>query len=153
LRRRGKRLSVSRPIPANESSSWEIFMKLKHVIAIALLAAMPAFAQGQMGGPQAPKAPKPTVAQVKAALDGITKDKAKVAIYCQLNKVNQQMADDATQKDEKKMNALGEQADGLMQKLGPEYTKIMDGLDSVDENSAEGKQYAALFGALDSQCK
>jgi len=127
-------------------------MNLKLAIAIALIAATPAFAQGQMGGPQAPKAPKPTVAQVKAVLDGITKDKAKVAIYCQLNKVNQEMAQ-VDQKDEKKMNALGEQADGLMQKLGPEYSKIMDGLDSVDENSAEGKQYAALFGTLDSQCK
>ena len=127
-------------------------MNLKLAIAIALIAATPAFAQGQMGGPQAPKAPKPTVAQVKAVLDGITKDKAKVAIYCQLNKVNQEMAQ-VDQKDEKKMNALGEQADGLMQKLGPDYSKIMDGLDSVDENSAEGKQYAALFGTLDSQCK
>jgi hypothetical protein len=127
-------------------------MNLKLAIAIALIAATPAFAQGQMGGPQAPKAPKPTVAQVKAVLDGITRDKAKVAIYCQLNKVNQEMAQ-VDQKDEKKMNALGEQADGLMQKLGPDYSKIMDGLDSVDENSAEGKQYAALFGTLDSQCK
>lgn len=127
-------------------------MNLKLAIAIALIAATPAFAQGQMGGPQAPKAPKPTIAQVKAVLDGITRDKAKVAIYCQLNKVNQEMAQ-VDQKDEKKMNALGEQADGLMQKLGPDYSKIMDGLDSVDENSAEGKQYAALFGTLDSQCK
>ncbi len=127
-------------------------MNLKLAIAIALIAATPAFAQGQMGGPQAPKAPKPTIAQVKAVLDGITRDKAKVAIYCQLNKVNQEMAQ-VDQKDEKKMNALGEQADGLMQKLGPDYSKIMDGLDLVDENSAEGKQYAALFGTLDSQCK
>ncbi len=126
-------------------------MNLKLVIAAALLAATPAFAQGQMSGPQQ-KAPKPTVAQVKATLDAIAKDKAKVAIYCQLNKVNQQMAQ-VDEKDQKKMEALGTQADKLMQQLGPDYGKIMDGLDSVDENSAEGKQYAALFAGLDGQCK
>ncbi len=124
-------------------------MNLKLVIAAALLAATPAFAQGQ---PQPPKAPKPTIAQVKQTLDAIAKDKAKVAIYCQLNKVNQQMSQ-VDEKDQKKMQALGDQADKLMQQLGPDYGKIMDGLDAVDENSAEGKQYAALFAGLDAQCK
>ena len=33
-------------------------MNLKLAIAIALIAATPAFAQGQMGGPQAPKGVK-----------------------------------------------------------------------------------------------
>jgi len=127
-------------------------MNLKLVIAAAMLAATPAFAQGQMSGPNAPKAPKPTIAQVKNLLDAISKDNAKVQIYCQLNKVNQQMAQ-VDEKDQKKMQALGDQADQLMQKLGPDYGKIMDGLDSVDENSAEGKQYAALFSGLDAQCK
>ena len=40
-----------------------------------------------------------------------------------------------------------------MTQLGPDYAQIMEGLDSVDENSAEGKQYAALFTPLDGQCK
>ena len=127
-------------------------MNLKLVIAAAVLAATPVFAQGQMSGPNAPKAPKPTVAAVKKVLDGIAADKAKVQIYCQLNKVNQQMSQ-VDEKDQKKMQTLGDQADQLMQKLGPDYAKIMDGLDSVDENSAEGKQYAALFAGLDGQCK
>jgi hypothetical protein len=137
-------------------------MNLKLVIAAALLAATPAFAQGQMSGPKAapapaapaapPAAPKPTVAQVQQVLASISKDKAKVTIYCQLNQINQQMST-VDEKDQKKMQQLGEQADALMQKLGPDYAKIMEGLDSVDENSAEGKQFAALFQPLDAQCK
>jgi hypothetical protein len=127
-------------------------MNLKLIIAAAVLAATPAFAQGQMGGPNAPKAPKPTVAQVKVVLDKISADPAKVKTYCDLNKVNQAMST-VDEKDQKKMVALGDQADKLMQQLGPDYGKIMDGLDSVDENSAEGKQYAALFTGLDAKCK
>jgi hypothetical protein len=124
-------------------------MNLKLVFAVAILAATPVFAQGQMAPP---KAPKPTVAQVKKTLDAIGADKAKVQVYCQLNTVNQQMSQ-VDEKDQKKMQALGDQADQLMQKLGPDYMKVMDGLDSVDENSPEGKQYAALFAGLDAQCK
>ena len=124
-------------------------MNLKLVIAAAVLAATPAFAQGQMGGP---KAPKPTVAAVKAVLDKISADPAKVKTYCDLNKVNQEMSQ-VDEKDQKKMQTLGDQADKLMQQLGPDYGKIMDGLDSVDESSAEGKQYAALFAGLDAKCK
>jgi hypothetical protein len=127
-------------------------MNLKLVIAAAVLAATPAFAQGQMSNPNAPKVPKPTVAQVKVVLDKISADPAKVKTYCDLNKVNQAMST-VDEKDEKKMTTLGEQADKLMAQLGPEYGKIMDGLDSVDENSAEGKQYAALFTGLDAKCK
>jgi hypothetical protein len=126
-------------------------MNLKLMLAISLIAAAPAFAQGQMGGPQQ-KVAKPTVAQVKKVLDAIAADKTKLATYCQLAKLNAQISQ-VDPKDEKKMNALGEQADKLQQQLGPDYGKVMDGLDAVDENSAEGKQYAALFAPLDGQCK
>jgi hypothetical protein len=127
-------------------------MNLKLVIAASLLAATPALAQGQMSGPPPKAAPKPTVAQVQKVLADIGHDKGKVATYCQLNKVNQQMSQ-VDEKDQKKMETLGNQADALMQKLGPDYAKVMEGLDSVDENSAEGKQFAALFQPLDAQCK
>jgi hypothetical protein len=127
-------------------------MNLKLVIAASLLAAMPAFAQGTMSGPPPKAPPKPTVAQVQKVLADIGRDKAKVATYCQLNKINQQISQ-VDEKDQKKIQQLGEQADSLMQKLGPDYAKVMEGLDSVDENSAEGKQYAALFQPIDAQCK
>jgi hypothetical protein len=127
-------------------------MKLKLAIAISALAIMPAFAQGQMSGP-ATKPPKPTKADVQKVLQAIGSDKAKMQNYCDLTKLNQQMADADEKKDTKTLQDLGPKADALMDKLGPEYANMMDGLDQVDENSAEGKDIAASFDTLDKQCK
>jgi hypothetical protein len=128
-------------------------MNLKLVVAIAVLAATPAFAQGQMSGPSGSKAPKPTKADVTKVLSSITSDKTKLSAYCDLAKLNQQMAQADEKKDTKTLQDLGPKADALMQKLGPDYAKLMDGLDQVDENSAEGKEFAASFDGLDKQCK
>jgi hypothetical protein len=56
-------------------------------------------------------------------------------------------------KDAKKMEALGMQADAEAQKLGADFEKMMDGLEQVDENSPEGKKFAAILAGLDSKCK
>jgi hypothetical protein len=126
-------------------------MKLKLTIAAAALVAMSALAQAQQGGPP-PKAPKPTKADVQKVVQLILADKAKVQAYCQLSKINDEMAEAQEKKDQKKMEALANQADGLVQKLGPEYEKLMEGLDQVDENSPEAKTYGDLFAPLDKQC-
>ncbi len=130
-------------------------MNLKLAIAISLVAAAPAFAQGQMGGPQGPKPPKPTEAQVKNVVAAIGADKTKLATYCALTKLQQQMGglDEKKPADMKKMEALGTQADAQAQKLGPDFGKVMDGLEQVDENSAEGKKLAAILATLNSKCK
>ena len=128
-------------------------MKLTLIIAAAatLLAAAPAFAQS--GAP--PKAAKPTEAQVTAVVKAIGADKAKLATYCALTKLQQQMGtlDEKKPADQKKMEALGTQADAMAQKLGPDFGKVMDGLEQVDENSAEGKKFAAILATLNSKCK
>ena len=36
--------------------------------------------------------------------------------------------------DSKTADALNKQADALVSKLGPEYSKMMDGLEQVDQN-------------------
>ena len=56
-------------------------------------------------------------------------------------------------KDNKALEALGNKADTLAQQIGPEYTKVMDGLEEVDPDSAEGKQYTTVFASLAKQCK
>ena len=127
-------------------------MNLKLIVAISVLAATPAFAQGQMSGPPA-NVPKPTKADVQKVVQSIGGDKAKVQSYCDLAKLNQQMAQAEEKKDTKTLQTLGPKADALMEKLGPDYAKLMDGLDQVDENSAEGKDFAAAFDTLDKQCK
>ena len=138
-------------------------MKLKLAIAATLLAATPAFAQpappqggGQRMAPppaQQQKAPKPTEAQVQKVVNDISANKAKMDSYCKLMKLQQQMGTLDEKKDAKKMQALGQQADAEAQKIGPDFEKVMDGLEQVDENSAEGKKFGAILASLDGKCK
>jgi hypothetical protein len=37
-------------------------------------------------------------------------------------------------------------------KIGPEYVALMDGLSEIDENSSEGKQITAALDSLDKLC-
>ncbi len=128
-------------------------MNLKLVIAAAVLAATPAFAQGQMGGPAQKAPPKPTKAQVQQVVQAVIADKTRLQAYCALAKLQQEMAQLDEKKDAKKLEALGTQADAQAQKLGPEFETMMDGLDQVDPNSAEGKEYMAILETLDKECK
>ena len=131
-------------------------MKLKLAIAAALLAVTPAFAQPappKAGPPpQQQMAPKPTEAQVQKVVQTISADKAKMESYCKLAKLQQQMGSLDEKKDAKKLEALGGQADAEAQKLGADFEKMMDGLEQVDENSAEGKKLAAIIASLDAKC-
>jgi hypothetical protein len=125
-------------------------MTLKLTIAAAALVAMSAFAQAQQGPP--PKVPKPTKADVQKVVAMISADKAKTQAYCQLSKINDQMAEAQDKKDQKKMEALANQADALVQKIGPDYEKLMEGLDQIDENSPDAKAFGDLFAPLDKLC-
>jgi hypothetical protein len=141
-------------------------MKLKLVAAAALLAVTPALAQPlpPPGGPQqrmapppgpAPQqqqAPKPTEAQVRKVVQTVSADKAKLDAYCRLSNIQQQMGALDQRKDARKLQALGQQADAEAQKIGPDFERMMDGLEQVDENSAEGKKLGAILGSLDSKC-
>src|SRR5262252_6473562 len=117
-------------------------MNLKLVVALPLLFTGPAFAQGQM---QPPKGPKPTKADVQKVVTQIGGDKAKLDAYCALNKINAQMDEAAQKNDQKQMEALDKQAAPYVQKLGPDYVKLMDGLDQIPENAPEAKDFMALF--------
>jgi hypothetical protein len=129
-------------------------MDLKLVVAVSLFVAVPmiAFAQ-QKNGPPPPSAPKPTIATVQKVVQMISGDKAKLQAYCEIGKLQDQMEQASKKKDNKTLEALAAKIDALMQQIGPDYAKMMDGLDQVDPNSAEGKQYTAVFEPLDKQCK
>jgi hypothetical protein len=126
-------------------------MNLKLVVAMSLFIAMPALAQAQKDGPAA-AAPKPTVAEAQKVVQTIGGDKTKLQAYCNLGKLQEQM-EETNEKDTKTLDALGAKADALAETIGPDYVKLMDGLDEVDPDSAEGKQFAAVFEALSKQCK
>ena len=72
--------------------------------------------------------------------------------HCDLNKVYDQMQTADQNKDSKKVEALGKQADALPDKLGPEYNNLMDGLDELDPNSNEGKELDSILSKLDDLC-
>ena len=124
-------------------------MKLKIVLAIAVLAVTTALAQAQ-GAP--PNVPKPTKADAQKVVQIVSADKAKTQAYCQLVKLEDQMAALDPQKDEKKLEALSAQADALAEKVGPEYVKLMQGLEQIDENSPEAKDFATILSQLDKLC-
>jgi hypothetical protein len=126
-------------------------MNLKLVAAVFAVFAIPALAYGQQGG-SPPKGPKPTKADVQKVVQIISSDKVKLQAYCDSKKLYDQMEAAYQKKDSKSADALNKQADALVGKLGPEYSKMMDGLEQVDPNSSEGKEFMSALSGLDNLC-
>jgi hypothetical protein len=126
-------------------------MKLRLIAVITALVALPLLAHAQQGGPPS-NAPKPTKADAQKVVQIITSDKAKTQTYCDLSKLYDQMQTADPSKDSKKVEALGKQADALAGKLGPEYNKLMDGMEGVNPNSNEGKELDSILSKLDDLC-
>src|SRR6516164_5884700 len=122
-------------------------MKLKLVAAISALAAAPALAHAQQGGP--PKVPKPTKADAQNVVQIITSDKVKTQAYCDLTKLEDRVKAIQPNTDPKTVETFTKQADALIDKLGPEYFKLMDGLEQVDPNSSEAKEFMSILSELD----
>jgi len=43
-------------------------------------------------------------------------------------------------------------SEALIDKLGPEYFKLMDGLEKVDPKSSEAKEFMSILSELDKRC-
>src|SRR5262245_63098507 len=99
-------------------------MKLKLVAAISALA-IQALAHAQQSGP--PRAPKPTKADAQNVVQIITSDKVKSQAYCDLGKVFDQIQVAKEKNDSNTIQALGKQLLPLVDKLGPEYVKVIEG--------------------------
>jgi hypothetical protein len=124
-------------------------MKIKLLAAISALV-IPALAHAQ-SGPQ-PNAPKPTKADAENVVQIITSDKVKTQAYCDLNELEGQVKAAAERNDTKTLGALSEKAEALVEKLGPEYYKLMDGLEQVDPKSSEAKEFMSILSRLDKSC-
>jgi hypothetical protein len=123
-------------------------MKLKLVAAISALA-IPAVAHAQQSGPQPTK---PTKADAQKVVQIITSDKVKTQAYCDLTKLEDQVKALQQNTDTKTAEALTKQAEALIDKLGPEYFKLMDGLEQVDPKSSEAKEFMSILSELDKGC-
>ena len=127
-------------------------MTLKLLVAVTLSITVPVIAFAQKASPTK-TAPKPTIAQVRKLVQMISSNKAKLKAFCDANQLEQQMEEAERQKDSQALEALNAKADALERQISPEYTKVMDGLEEVDPNSAEGKQFATVINTLMKQCK
>jgi hypothetical protein len=125
-------------------------MRLKLVAAISAVA-IPALAHAQQGGPQ-PNVPKPTKADVQNVVQIVTSDKAKMQAYCDLSKLYAQVEAGQQKNDFDTVETLTKQADALVDKLGPEYSKMLEGLDQVDLATSEGKEIMSILLGLDKFC-
>ena len=107
-------------------------------------------AHAQQGGP--PKVPKPTKADAQNVVQIVTSDKVKTQAYCDLTKLEGQVKAAEQKNDTKTLEALNRQAESLLDKLGPEYFKLMDGLEEVDPKSSEAKEFMSILSELDKRC-
>jgi len=122
-------------------------MNPKLIVAVFVIAAVPAYAQAQK-----PSTAKVTAADVQKVVTLISGDKAKTQTYCDIGKLNEQIEEANDKKDIKKTEELSQQIDELGKKLGPEYAALMDGLQEVDPESEDGKKIGLMFEPLDKLC-
>ena len=124
-------------------------MKLKLLAAIAVIVAVPLCAQAQ---PKPAAAAKATKADAQRVVQSISADKVKTQKYCELAKLGEELDAAEQKKDTKKTEVLEKQAEALMAQLGPDYGKLMDGMQSVNAESKEGKEIGAVMEGLDKLC-
>ena len=127
-------------------------MRLKLFVAVTIFvtASNATFAQND---DPANQAPKPTLADAQKVVQTISSDKTKLQAYCELGKLQDQMEKAEEGNDTKAVDALVAKADALGQQIGREYLRIVEGLEEVDPNSAEGQKFAGVFNALHEKCK
>jgi ABC-type transporter Mla subunit MlaD len=76
----------------------------------------------------------------------------KTQAYCDLTELEGQVKAAAEKNDTTTLETLGNRAEALIDKLGPEYYKLMDGLEQVDPKSSEAKEFMSILSELDKSC-
>ena len=126
-------------------------MYCKTLIGVAILAAT-TLGAGAEGEP-ADQPPKPTLTDVRHLADEIAGDKSKLESYCSLGKLHDEMQQAVENNDLHAIDALTERINTLEQTLGPEYDRVIDGLDQIDLNTAKGQHLADVFKSLQDKCE
>lgn len=98
-------------------------------------------------------AEKPTKADVQKVVQIVSTDPAKLATYCKLAAIDEQMSKAGEANDNAKLDQLSKEAEDLQKTMGPEFLKLVAGLDEVDPQSKEGEDLLSLFDPLDQQCE
>jgi hypothetical protein len=97
--------------------------------------------------------PKPTLAEVQHLAEVIRSDEFKFRAYCQIGKLHDELQQAVQENNASAIAALIAKSDAFEQQLGPDYDKVLDGLDRIDFSSDEGHQIAEVFGSLQKKCE
>jgi septal ring factor EnvC (AmiA/AmiB activator) len=98
-------------------------MKATFVAAVAVMAALSAPALAQEKAP-----PPASKADVQKLVDTIKGDKAKLAQFCEVMKLDEQAAAASEKNDQKKVEELSKQEDEISKKISPDFDKVMSAL-------------------------
>jgi peptidoglycan hydrolase CwlO-like protein len=126
-------------------------MRLKLFVAVTILvtASIAAFAQSHEPDNPAP----PTIDDAQKLTQTISGDKAELKAFCELDNLYEQIEEAQERNDTEERDALGLKIDGLEQQIGPDYRRVIEGLEEVDPNSAEGQKLREVFEPLQEQFK
>ena len=114
-------------------------MNRKVIVAILLVAAVPAFAQAQK--------PWVTKDDAQKVVTIISDDKAKIQTYCDIKKLAKQVDQAYEKKDDKMADELSQKIDVMEKTLGPEYAALIEGLQD-DQLGAEFMSAVAFLNTL-----
>jgi hypothetical protein len=122
------------------------FMTRKSSCILAILGILTASAHAQQS------VPAPTMADAVKVVNFISADGTKIAAYCKLTGLGDQMQKASDAGDQGKVAQLGGQAASLSKALGPAFARLTRGLGRVDRQSNEGRALLAEVGKLDKLC-
>jgi hypothetical protein len=127
-----------------------LLMYVKILMSISIFAAstVAAIAQDEPTNPTA----KLTSADVQHLAEVISNNKSKLRAYCALGKLHDETQQAVEENDADEIAALTAKIYAFEQELGPDYDKVLDGLDQIDLGSDEGQQIAAVFKTLQEKC-
>ena len=126
-------------------------MLLKTLIGVAMFAGTTVAAFGQEEPTN--QTPKPTLAEVQHLAEMISSDNSKLRAYCELGKLHDETRQAVEYDDANAIAAVTAKTNAFEQQVGPEYDKVLDGLDHIDFSSDEGQGIAAAFYALQQKCE
>jgi hypothetical protein len=121
-------------------------MTRKIACVLAILSPLTASVQAQES------VSKPTKADAAKVVKIISVDKTKIATYCKLADLGDEIKNASSAGDKSKVQRLIKQADDLGKTLGPEFVRLNAGLEDVDLLSKEGQEVSAEFDKLDKLC-
>jgi ABC-type transporter MlaC component len=124
-----------------------IFMNLRLIVTILVIAAVPVCAQAQKQS-----AAKVTKRDAQKVVRIISGDKAKTQTYCDMAKLGEQIEQANEKKDNKMVDELSQKLLALGEKLDPEYAALMDGLQDIDPVSQDVEEIESVLVGLDRLC-